>query len=164
MKCRRIQSGIEHVVDDVVVEESVLGGERTSFIPQRQRQRKDQDAIRETVNDEDPLDWPTNEGNVVNEFRTDGLAMMAFCAILFPLGKGDPPTWAREHGVTLTKAFNHLVKFAERLRNGRYRWRFASHPRFPYWALDMGIRYEAKSSAFVSIKCLFSTSIQQMRT
>ena len=29
VKCRRIQSGIEHVVDDVVVEESVLGGERT---------------------------------------------------------------------------------------------------------------------------------------
>ena len=40
----------EHAVDnDNSVEEYVLGGERTSFIPQRQRQRKDQDAIRETV-------------------------------------------------------------------------------------------------------------------
>ena len=31
----------EHAVHNDVVEESVLGGERTSFIPQRQRQRKD---------------------------------------------------------------------------------------------------------------------------
>ena len=40
----------EHPVDnDNSVEESVLGGEITSFIPQQQRQRKDQDAIRETI-------------------------------------------------------------------------------------------------------------------
>ena len=75
--------------------------------------------------------------------------MMAFCAILFPLGKGDPPTWAREHGVTLTKAFNHLVKFAERLRNGRYRWRFASHPRFQHWALNTKQRHQLLSQSNV---------------
>ena len=75
-----------------VVEESVLGRERTSFIPQRQRQRKDEDEIRETVNDEDPLDWPTNEVNVVNEFKTDGLATMAFlhCSHLYTV-----PIWER---------------------------------------------------------------------
>ena len=83
----------EHAVDNDVVEESVLGRERTSFIPQCQRQ--EQDAIRETVNDEDPLDWPTNEGNVLDEFRTDGLATMAF-PTLFPFGKGDPTTQARQ--------------------------------------------------------------------
>ena len=39
----------ERAVDNDVVQESVLRGERTSFIPQQQRQRKDQDAIHETV-------------------------------------------------------------------------------------------------------------------
>ena len=46
-----------------------------------------------------PLDWPTTEGNVVNEFRTDGIATMAF-PTLFPFGKGDPSTQATQHGVT----------------------------------------------------------------
>ena len=41
----------EHAVDNDV-EESVLGGERMSFTPQHQRQRKDQDVNHETVNDE----------------------------------------------------------------------------------------------------------------
>ena len=59
------------------------------------------------MNDEYPLDWPTTEGNVVNEFRTDGLATMAF-PTLFPFGKGDPTTRARQHGVTLTEAFGKV--------------------------------------------------------
>ena len=96
----------------------------------------------------DPLDWPTNEGNVVNEFRTDGLPTMEF-PTLSPFGKGDPTTRARQHGVTLTEAFKHLVKFAERLPNGKYRWRFASHPRFPYWALDMKQRHQLLSQSNV---------------
>ena len=59
------------------------------------------------MNDEDPLDWPTNEGNVANEFRTDGPATMAF-PTLFPSGKRDPTTWAKQHGVTLTEAFGKV--------------------------------------------------------
>ena len=54
------------------VEELVLGNESTSFIPMRQRQRKEGEALQDAVNETDPLDWPSTEGNIVNEFKTDG--------------------------------------------------------------------------------------------
>ena len=56
------------------VEELVLGSGSTSCIPMRQRQRKDGAAIPDAVNEVDPLDWPSTEGNAANEFKTDGLA------------------------------------------------------------------------------------------
>ena len=100
-----------------------------------QRQRKEGAAIQDAVNETDPLDWPMTEGNIVNEFKTDGLATMAF-STLFPYGKEDPTNRVRQHGITLTEAFKHLIKFAE-VANVTFEWRFASHPRFPYWALNM---------------------------
>jgi hypothetical protein len=106
------------------VEELVLGSGSTSFIPMRQRQRTEGAAIQDAVNEVDPLDWPSTEGNLVNEFKTDGLATMAF-PTLFPYGKGDPTNRARQHGKTLTEAFKHLMKFAERLADGKFEWRFA---------------------------------------
>ncbi len=128
------------------VEEPILGNDSTSFIPMRQRQRKDGAAIQDAVNEVDPLDWPSTEGNVVNEFKTDGLATMAF-PTLFPYGKGDPTNRARQHGITLTEAFKHLIKFAKKLENGKFEWRFASHPRFPYWALNMKQWHQLLSQA-----------------
>ena len=53
------------------------------------------------------------------------------------------------HGVTLTEAFKHFVKFAEKLPNGKYKWKFASHPKFPYWALDMKQRHQLLSHSNV---------------
>ena len=35
------------------------------------------------------IDWPSNGGDLINEFRTEGLATMAF-PTLIPYGKGDP--------------------------------------------------------------------------
>ena len=133
------------------VEELILGNDSTSFIPMRQRQRKDGAAIQDAVNEVDPLDWPSTEGNVVNEFKTDGLATMAF-PTLFPYGKGDPTNRARQHGITLTEAFKHLIKFAEKLKNGKFEWRFASHPRFPYWALNMKQRHQLLSQANIYLR------------
>ncbi len=137
------------------VEELILGNDSSSFIPMRQRQRKDGAAIQDAVNDSlmlvDPLDWPSTEGNVVNEFKTDGLATMAF-PTLFPYGKGDPTNRARQHGITLTEAFKHLIKFAEKLENGKFEWRFASHPRFPYWALNMKQRHQLLSQANIYLR------------
>jgi hypothetical protein len=83
--------------------------------------------------------------NVVNEFKTDGLAT------LFPYGKDDPTNRARQHGITLTEAFKHL-KFAERLADGKFEWRFASHPWFPYWALNMKQRHQLLSQANVYLR------------
>ncbi|CAB3998541.1 Hypothetical predicted protein [Paramuricea clavata] len=56
-----------------------------------QRQRTEGAAIQDAVNEVDLLDWPSTEGNLVNEFKTDGLATMAF-PTLFPYGKGGDPT------------------------------------------------------------------------
>ncbi len=60
---------------------------------------------------------------------------MAF-PILFPDGKGDPtnPSLVRE--VSLADRIKHLIKFAEN-KNGKWYYRFASHPRFAYWAFNM---------------------------
>ena len=113
------------------VEELILGNDSSSSsIPMCQRQRM---------------------GNVVNEFKTNGLATMAF-PTLFPYGKGDPTNRARQHGITLTEAFKHLIKFAEKLGHGKFEWRFASHPRFPYWALNMKQQHQLLSQANIYLR------------
>ena len=136
--------------DDVNEEELVLENGRTPFIPMRQRQRKEREAIQDAVNEGDPLDWPSTEGNAINEFKTDGLATMAF-PTLFPYWKGDPTNRARNHDITLAEAFKHLMKFAE-FTNGKFEWRFALHPRFPYWALNMKQRHQLLSQANIYLR------------
>ena len=133
------------------VEELVLGSSSTSFIPMQQRQRKDGDAIQDAVNEVDPLDWPATKGNALNEFKTDGLASMAF-PTLFPYGKGDPTNRARQHDLSLAGAFKHLMRFAEMLTNGKFEWRLATHPRLPYWALNMKQRHQLLSQANIYLR------------
>lgn len=56
---------------------------------------------------------------------------------LFPYGKGDPTCIGRHRAVTLAEAFKHLECYCDILPDGIHYWHFASHPRFPYWALNM---------------------------
>ena len=49
-----------------------LEDESTSFIPMRQRQRKEEAAIQDAVNETDPLDRPSTEGNIVNNLKQMG--------------------------------------------------------------------------------------------
>ena len=74
---------------------------------------------------------------------------MAF-PTLFPYGKGDPTNRTRQHGITLTEVFKHLMKFAERFADGKFECRFAL-PRFPYWALNMKQRHQLLAQASVPI-------------
>ena len=74
---------------------------------------------------------------------------MAF-PTLFPYGKGDPTNRARQHGITLTEAFKQLMKFAE-FANGKFEWKFASHPWFPYWALKMKQCHQLLSQANICL-------------
>jgi hypothetical protein len=46
----------------------------------------------------------------------------------------------------------HLMKFAERLVDGKFEWRFASQLRFPYWALNMKQLYQLLSQANVYLR------------
>ena len=93
-------------------------------------------TIRYMVNGDDPMNWPDIAGRPINEFRTPGLATQAF-PTLFPYGTGDPTYPGRQRDVSLTERFKHLIRYGERDASNYLHWRFASHPRFPYWALNM---------------------------
>ena len=75
---------------------------------------------------------------------------MAF-PTLFPYGIGDPTKKQRHHAVSLTDTFKHLVSFGE-IVNNKIVWRFASHPRFMYWALNMKQRHQVLSQVNVYMK------------
>ena len=117
-----------------------------SFIPLPQAQQSEQHTIRALINGEDPLEWPSNDGQPINEFQTEGLATMAF-PTLFPHGKGDPTKKTRLREVSLTEGFKHLIKYADLSPLQTFTWRFASHLRFPYWALNMKQRHQLLSQA-----------------
>ena len=50
--------------------------ESSSFLPFQQVQQQEQDAIRAFINGEDPLDLPSNEGDPINEFQTEGPVLL----------------------------------------------------------------------------------------
>ena len=56
---------------------------------------------------------------------------------MFPDGKGDPTNPCLHRDVPFNDRIKHLLKFAETTVNGKFYFRFASHPRFSYWALNM---------------------------
>lgn len=106
-----------------------------SFLPIPRSTATEDDAIRATIVGDEEFDWPTIGNHPINEFRTPGLATQAF-PTLFPYGTGDPTVPSRHRYVSFTDAFKHLIRFAEKI-DGTMHWRFASHPRFLYWALNM---------------------------
>ena len=81
------------------------------------------------------FNWPSVQNSPLNEYTTSFLATMAF-PTLFSDGKGDPTNPSLHKRVTLIEKFRHLCKFAEN-KNGLWHYRFAQHPRFSYWALNM---------------------------
>lgn len=81
------------------------------------------------------MSWPTVNSEPINEYTTPFLATMAF-PTLFPDGKGDPKNPSLYRDIQLGEKTKHLLKFGEK-KNGRWIYRFASHPRFAYWAFNM---------------------------
>ena len=71
---------------------------------------------------------------------------------LFPFGRGDPTSKQRHNTVTLSDAFKHLIRSCDKSPDGSNRWRFASHPRFPYWALNMKHRHQLLSQSSIFLK------------
>ena len=121
----------------------------SSFLPFHSRQYTEESAIRSTLNNLDPLDWPEIQQTLpINEFKVQSLATLVFPA-LFPYGKGDPTNPARQRTVTLTEGFKHLIRFGEKTAHGNYTWRFANHPRFPFWALNMKHRHQLLSQTTI---------------
>lgn len=122
-----------------------------SFLPLPAQQRTEDNTIRSILNGDDPLDWPTIQGHAINEFGTPFLATMAFPA-LFPYATGNPTNPARDHPVSITDGFKHLIRFGEVSDGCSKHWRFASHPRFPYWALNMKQRHQLLSQSSIYLK------------
>ena len=110
--------------------------EKSSFLPLGQQQEQQMDAIRkEILGEENSINWPNISNQPLNEYQTWHLASMAF-PTLFPDGKGDPTNPSLLRDVPFQEKVKHLIQFAEN-RNGQWVYRFASHPRFAYWALNM---------------------------
>ena len=124
----------------------------TSFIPVPQQEQTEIEAIKSVIqeNNSTPLPWPELSKSPVNEFTTEGLATMAF-PTLFPFGTGDPTVKDRQYSVSFSEMFKHLLSFAEN-KNDKLVWRFATHPRFMYWALNMKQRHHLLSQANVYLK------------
>ena len=131
----------EHVINPEVPHNS------HSFVPVPMAVGTEDEAIRATFEHNDPFDWPNISNKPINEFRTPGLASQVF-PTLFPYGAGDPTFPGRQHKVSLTDGFKHLERYAD-VVEGAFHWRFASHPRFPYWALNMKQRHQLISQASV---------------
>ena len=96
------------------------------------------------------VNWPHRNSSPVNEFKIEYLATMAF-PTLFPDGKGDPTNSATMRDVTLGDKIKHLIKFAE-YNNRKWTYRFASHPRFAYWAFNMIQRHRLLSQGNIFLK------------
>ena len=77
----------------------------------------------------------------LNEFNTEYLASLCF-PTLFPDTIGDPTNSYLLHNISKseTESFaekiKHLIKFGEKI-DGKWVYRFASHPRFAYWAYNI---------------------------
>ena len=122
----------------------------SSFLPQAESDLLEHDAIKNDLKYEDKLKWPTIGKQPLNEYATPFLATMAF-PTLFPDGKGDPTNPTLYIDIPLSGRIQHLIKFAECIGN-RWVYRFANHPRFTYWALNMVQRKRTLQQSSIFLK------------
>ena len=118
--------------EDIVYNDST---EMSSFLPVGEQQQQEIEAVRNQLSENQPMPWPTIETEPINEYQISHLATMAF-PTLFPDGKGDPTNSGILRDVPLQERIKHLLKFAEVIHD-KWIYRFASHPRFSYWAFNM---------------------------
>lgn len=115
--------------------------EMSSYLPTSLHKKKEKEIIHDQfLGQNEKHDWHIGREHL-SEFSVQYLAAMSF-PTLFPDGKGDPTNNATllNTSDSVTDAFanklKHLMKFGEK-KNGKWVYRFASHPRFGYWAYNM---------------------------
>lgn len=96
------------------------------------------------------MNWPSIQNKPFNEYTTPYLPRMAF-PTLFPDGKGDPTNPSLNRYVPFAQSIKDLLKYGEFL-GGEWVYRFAKHPRFSYWALNMIQRKRTLQQSSVFIK------------
>lgn len=89
-----------------------------------------------------PIDYPVIQDTPVDEFRTAGYIACAFPK-LFPNGKADLRA-ARQKKISPVDYFKFLMNFGDR--------RFSKHPRFPFFAMNSTLRWQALSQGNIFIK------------
>ena len=104
-----------------------------SFLPVAQQQKLE--AVRNQLSANQPMEWLSIDNGPLNEYQISRLATMAF-PTLFPDEKGDPTYQGPQRDIPFQERIEHLLKFAE-IIDGKWLYRFANHPRFSYWALNM---------------------------
>ena len=123
--------------------------ETSSFLPTAQNDQLAVNAITSKLS-ADKLDWPSVENEPLNEYTTPFLATMAY-PTLFPDAKGDPTNPCLNREVSFTNRVQHLLKFSEKIGDN-WTYRFASHPRFAYWALNMIQRKHTLQQSSIFLK------------
>ena len=86
--------------------------------------------MRTQLNAHEAIAWPSVDNEPLNEYQVSYLATLAF-PTLFPDGNQ-----GLLRDIPFQECVKHLLKFAE-IIDGKWVYRFASHPRFSYWALNM---------------------------
>ena len=114
----------------------------SSFLPLQDDIQKEKDLIAKKIKTCTSEKYPWQIGDYpFNEFRTEYLATMSFPTI-FSYGIADPTSQATVRNISNndTESFaqktEHLIRFAEHV-DGKWVYRFASHPRFAYWAYNI---------------------------
>ena len=132
-------------------EPDVLSEEENAFIPHFFPRTYEIDAIRDGItqvglrtDEEEAVPWPPF-GPALSEYTTEGLFTMAFPS-LFPFGKADYSA-PRRHRLQLYEWAKHLIRYRDD--------RFATHPRFRFFALNLIFRHRAMSRG----KFLFSRNV-----
>ena len=105
----------------------------STFLPHGNNDQFEQDAIHSELTTK--ISWPPIGDQPLNDYTTPFLATMAF-PCLFPDSKGDPNNPSLCRDITLANKIQHLIKFAEFINEKRV-YRFALHPRFSCWVLNM---------------------------
>ncbi len=119
-----------------------------SFIPMAAPKLTELDTVKHSIQEKQKkmpsttVSWPPLADAPVNEFVTEGYMSCAF-PTLFPTGAGDFLA-PRERAVTVGNYFKHLMKYDDA--------RFATHPRFRYFALNSEMRWRALQAGRVYIK------------
>ena len=123
-----------------------------TLLPIADQKQPEENVIRSQLSGKEQiLEWPLiDESNPLNEYLTPFLATLAF-PTLFPDGRGDPTDPALVRNVTFHDRVKHLIKFGEYI-DGKLIYRFANHPRFAYWALNMIQRKRVLEQGSVFLK------------
>ena len=143
--CNKVLSLNSHVDEDLFDHTD----NSSSFLPVNINDQLKIDAIKKTLHSA-KISWPTIENEPLNEYSTPFLATMAYPS-LFPDSKGDPTNPGLLHEIPFLNKVQHLIKFAEKIGN-KWVYRFASHPRFSYWALNMIQRKRTLQQSAIFLK------------